>query len=394
VKEPSIVKKGEGRINVQLPGMDDVQAAVETIGTTAVLEFRMVDDEFDDARAEQMLQAAKTKMPPEQFADDELLNLWLWENRQIDEDRIVLWEYRIDPATKEEVRAVPMVLVNTVVLTGNDVNDATVGFDSQSQEAQVNLNFKPRGGQIFCDITTQSVGKQFAVILDQKIQSAPQIQERICGGSARIRMGAAEDPLAEAQKLALVLRTGALDAPVVVASVRHVGATLGQDAIRGGTIAALVGSILVYAFMAIWYKTAGIVADIALTVNLLMVLASLALSGATLTLPGIAGLALTVGMAVDANVVVYERIREELRLGVHPRKAVEAGFSQGLVAVLDGNITTMIAGIVLFSYGTGPIRGFAITLIIGNITTLVAAVFVTRTIMELLTRSSTARLRI
>jgi preprotein translocase subunit SecD len=191
-----------------------------------------------------------------------------------------------------------------------------------------------------------------------------------------------------------VLRTGALDAPVVVASVRYVGASLGADAIRQGTIAALLGSSLVYLFLVVWYKTSGVIADVALTVNVLMVLAALGIFGATLTLPGIAGIALTVGMAVDSNIIIYERIREELRLGVHPRKAVDIGFEKALVAVVDANITTGIAGIVLYSYGSGPIKGFAVTLLIGIITTLVTAVFVTRTIMESITRSSATRLRI
>ncbi|MEZ4240217.1 MAG: protein translocase subunit SecD [Myxococcota bacterium] len=394
VKEPSIVKKSGGRINVQLPGMDDVQAAVDAIGTTAVLEFRMVDEEFDDAYLEQMLADARQQMPEDQYLDDDLLNEWLYDNKRLDDDRIILWEYAPDPEqNNKEVRTRALPLKSEVVLTGNDVNDAGVGWD-QNQQPYVMLEFKPRGGQIFCDITEESVGKRFAVILDDVVQSAPNIKERICGGSARIEMGQAEDPTKEAQTLALVLRTGALDAPVVVASVRHVGASLGADAIKQGTIAALLGSALVYLFLVIWYKTAGIVADIALTINVLLVLASLGMFGATLTLPGIAGIALTVGMAVDSNIIIYERIREELRLGVHPRKAVDIGFEKALVAVVDANITTGIAGIVLYSYGSGPIKGFAVTLLVGIITTLVTAVFVTRTIMESITRSSATRLRI
>lgn len=393
VKEPSIVKKSGGRINIQLPGMDDVQAAVDAIGTTALLEFRMVDEEFDDAYLEQMLAAARAEMPKDQYEDDELLNIWLWENNRLDEDRIVLWEYHAleEGGPPERVQALP--LKSEVVLTGNDVNDASVGWD-QNQQAYVSLNFKPRGGQIFCDVTGEAVGKRFAIILDNEIQSAPNIRERICGGAARIEMGGSDDPTKEAQTLALVLRTGALDAPVVVASVRQVGATLGADAIREGTIATVVGSVFVYLFMALWYRTSGVIADVALTINVLMVLASLGMFGATLTLPGIAGIALTVGMAVDSNIIIYERIREELRLGVHPRKAVDIGFEKALVAVVDANITTAIAGIVLYSYGTGPIKGFAVTMLVGILTTLVTAVFVTRTIMEILTRSSAARLRI
>jgi preprotein translocase subunit SecD len=394
VKEPSIVKKGGGRINVQLPGMVDVKSAVDAIGTTAILEFRMVDEEFDDAVLQEIINKAADALPEDQFLDDELLNVWLWDRQQalLDRDRIILWEYETEAdGTQRRLRALP--LMNKVLLTGNDVNDAGVGWD-QNQIPYVSMEFKPRGGQIFCDVTGEAVGKRFAIILDDQIMSAPSIRERICGGAARIEMSSSAEPMKEAKTLALVLRTGALDAPVVVASVRHVGATLGADSIRSGSLAAGIGSMVVLVFMALWYRTSGLIADFALVVNILLVLGCLALFGATLTLPGIAGIALTAGMAVDANIIIYERIREELRLGVHPRKAVDVGFDKAVVAVLDANITTAIAGIVLFSYGTGPIKGFAVTLLIGIITTLVSALFVTRTLMELVTRSSAARLRI
>jgi preprotein translocase subunit SecD len=392
VKEPTIAKKGGGRIEVQLPGLADVQGAVDTIGTTAILEFRMVDEEFDESVLDQVLSAARTALPPEQYADDMILNEWLWAQGRLPEDRLVLWTYSKEKG-KEDERAQPFPVRNEIPLTGNDVNNASVGWDQQ-QQPYVRLEFKPRGGQIFCDLTTESVGKRFAIVLDQRVQSAPSIREKICGGQASIEMSSADDPLKDAQTLAIVLRTGALDAPVVVASVRHVGASLGQDAIRSGTTGAVVGSLLVAGFMILWYRTSGVVANLALVVNVLMILAALAMFGATLTLPGIAGIALTVGMAVDANIVVYERIREELRLGVQARKAVDAGFEKALVAIVDSNITTAIAGIVMYSYGTGPLKGFAVTLLIGIATTLVTAVFVTRTIMDVLTRSSSARLRI
>ncbi len=409
VKEPAIVKKGGGRINVQLPGMVDVEAASKAIGTTAVLEFRMVNHEFDDALLEQILDAAQEQMPEDQFFDDDLLNRWLWDTKRLDPDSIILWS---EPGNEKQLlyasnswprkrtdegvplEAAPNVLHIDVPLTGNDVNDAGVSFDPQTNVAGVSLEFKPRGGQIFCDLTAEAVGKNFAIILDNIVRSAPRINERICGGAARISMDSATDPMAESQNLSLVLRTGALDAPVVIASVRQVGASLGADSIRQGTTGAAVGGIIVLVFMALWYRMAGVIADFALVVNVMLILAALAALGATLTLPGIAGIALTMGMAVDANIIIYERIREELRLGVQPRKAVDVGFEKAVVAVLDANITTAIAGIVLFSYGTGPIKGFAVTLLFGIVTTLVSALFVTRTVMELVTRSSSARLRI
>lgn len=391
VKEPSIVKKGGGRINVQLPGLADVQSAVDAIGTTAVLEFRLVDEEFDDAVLEQMLVAAQAAMPEDQYLDDELLNLWLWEQRHLEDDRLILWQYEETP--DGPVRSIPIALKSEVVLTGNDVNNANVGRD-QNQQPFVSLGFKPRGAKTFCDITSANVQKRFAIILDSQIESAPNIRERICGGTASIEMGQAIDPMKDAQNLALVLRTGALDAPVVVASVRQVGASLGADSIRQGSVAAAAGSLLVLVFMALWYRTAGLIADFALVLNVALVLSCLALFGATLTLPGIAGIALTVGMAVDANIIIYERIREELRHGEALRKAVGEGFDKAVVAVLDANITTAIAGVVLYSYGTGPIKGFAVTLLIGIGTTLVSALFVTRSVVNMATRQSAATLKI
>ncbi|NCG19124.1 MAG: protein translocase subunit SecD [Rhodobacterales bacterium] len=392
VKEPSIVRKGGGRINVQLPGEVDLQAAIDAIGTTAVLEFRMVDEKFDPSVLNQIIGTAHEAMSVGAFLDDDLLNQWLWDSKNLNEDRIVLWDY-IQNEAGEDVRDRNYALMNEVVLTGNDVNSAKVAWDQQ-QFPYVALGFKPRGGTIFCDITTANVGKRFGIVLDNEVQSTPSIREAICGGQASIDMAGGVDPLKDAETLSLVLRTGSLDAPVEVGSVSTIGASLGRDSIRKGSSAALVGGGIVLVFMVVWYGSSGIIADIALMLNVLMVMASLALFGATLTLPGIAGIALTVGMAVDANIIIYERIREELALGVHARKAVDVGFEKAVVAVLDANITTAIAGVVLYSYGTGPIKGFAVTLLIGIMTTLITALFVTRTLMELSTRNSNARLRL
>jgi preprotein translocase subunit SecD len=268
-----------------------------------------------------------------------------------------------------------------------------VNWDQQ-QQPYVALGFKSRGAQVFCQVTTDNVGKRFAIILDEEIRSTPVIRDRICGGNASIEMGASMNALQDANTLSLVLRTGSLNAPVSVGEVRVMGATLGRDAIRQGTVAAIIGACLVFIYMALWYRLSGIIANIALGMNVLVMMAILAMFGATLTLPGIAGIALTVGMAVDANIIIYERIREELRLGVHARKAVDAGFEKAFSAIMDSNITTAIAGVVLYSYGTGPIKGFAVAMNIGIVTTLITALFVSRTLMELITRSSQARLSI
>ncbi len=390
VKEPSIVKKGGGRINVQLPGVVDLQSAIDAIGTTAVLEFRLVDMEFDESELQRILTAAQDTLPAEQFAHDPSVNQWLQRTKRLPENRIVMFEYEDTPEGR--IRKFPYVL-KEVILTGNDVNNAGVAFD-QNNLPYVSLEFKPQGSRIFCTVTTENVRKNFAIVLDGEVKSAPSIRERICGGRASIEMGSSLDALKDAETLSLVLRTGSLNAPVSIGEVRTVGSTLGQDAIRSGGIATIIGASLVLVFMFLWYRTAGLLADVSLALNVMMVLACLALFGATLTLPGIAGIALTIGMAVDANIIIYERIREELDLGQHARRAVDTGFDKGLSAVLDANITTAIAGIVLFSYGTGPVKGFAVTLLIGIITTVVSALFVNRTFMELATRSSTARLKI
>ena len=312
----------------------------------------------------------------------------------MDDDQIILWEY--EPAAEEgqlEKRSTWYVLKNKIILTGADVNDAGVSWD-QTQQPYVALEFKPTGAQTFCQVTTDNVGKPFAIVLDGQVRSAPNIRERICGGRASIEMGSSADAVNDANTLAVVLRTGSLNAPVVFGNITAVGPSLGADAIRAGMIGMGIGGFIILAFMGTWYRASGMIASVALILNVTLVFALLAGFGATLTLPGFAGIALTVGMAVDANIIIYERIREELRLGVKARKAVETGYEKGVVAVVDANITTAIAGVVLYSYGTGPIKGFAVTLLIGIFTTLVTALFVTKTFMELSTRRSTARLSI
>lgn len=384
VKEPSIQRKGDNSINVQLPGRVNLQDAVAALGTTAVLEFMLVDEDFDAAELERGLQAAKEALSPEDYLDDEVLNDWLVETHRIGRENRVMWEYSKnakDPKAPE-VRSQPYVLKDEVILTGDDVNDAQVSMD-QYNTPYTALEFKPRGAQIFGEVTGENINKRFAIVLDKKVRSAPVIRDRIAGGRASIEMGAGNvnEALRESQTLSLVLRTGALPAPVTLAEVRTIGASLGQDAIEGGVKAALIGAILVVLLMTVYYKRAGVVADVALAINVLFIIALLALVGATLTLPGIAGIALTVGMAVDANIIIYERIREEVRLGKGARAAVDAGFENALSAIIDGNITTAIAGVVLYSYGSGPIKGFAVTLLIGITTTLFTAVYVSRTLM-------------
>lgn len=393
VKEPSIVKMGGGRINVQLPGVSDAQQAMDALGEQATLQFRMYDHDSDTNSLRIWSNEAKQTLSEAEFNDIELLNTWLRDKGYVPEDRIVLWSIDEEDAEGNVLSKSLMQLHQDIVLTGADVDNANVGFD-QNNFPRVSLDFKPRGGRIFCDVSTANVGKRFAIILDGEVRSAPNIREAICGGSASIDMGNSAGAVDEANTLALVLRTGALTAPVEIGQVREIGSSLGADAVQAGKYGAGIGGLVILLFMGLWYRRAGWVANVALALNMLLVFAALTMFEATLTLPGIAGIALTIGMAVDANIIIYERIREELRLGVSARKAVDTGYDKGLVAVLDANVTTFIAGVVLYSYGTGPIKGFAVTLMIGIGTTLITALFVTRTFMEIMTRQSDARLKI
>ncbi len=392
VKEPTIMQKGGYSITVQLPGMDDMQEAIKIIGTTAVLEFMMVDEDIRPELIEKVLLEAEKQLDTANYEDDRALSDWLVRTGRIPDGDRLLWKYERDINGKE-MRINALVVKEDVVLTGDDINDAHVSMN-QYNEPYVSMAFKPRGARIFSEVTGQNVGKRFAIVLDAKMRSAPVIREKIAGGMASIEMGGGgyQEQLSDASVLSLVLRTGALPAPVTIAEVRVVGATLGQDAITSGIEATLLGGLLVLLFMVVYYKSIGFVADLALLLNVVFIMALLAAFGATLTLPGIAGIALTIGMAVDANIIIFERIREELRLGKTARAAVDAGFDKAVSAVLDANITTFIAGVVLFSYGSGPIKGFAVTLMIGIATTLFSAIFVSRTMLDLLTRKAATRL--
>lgn len=386
VKEPVITLRGDDGIDIQLPGETDIDDAVATVGTTAQLVFQLVDEDASVERVAQGVEAAKAAMSPEAWANDQELSEWLEQNGYIPAGRMVLWEYRktTEGGKTTRERTVPYVLKSEQVLTGEDINDAQTQNNSQTGEYYVALEFKPRGQSIFSQVTGENVGKRFAIILDDEVRSAPKIIQKITG-NASITMGTGniDEQFKEASQLALVLRSGALPAPVSVGEVRTVGASLGQKAVSEGLLATLIGSALVLAFAAWYYRLAGVLADISLAVNVLTVMALLAAVGATLTLPGICGIALTVGMAVDANIIIYERIREELRAGKGMRAALDLGFERAVVAVVDANITTLLAGIVLYSYGSGPLKGFAVTLMIGIFTTLFSGVFVTRTLMQL-----------
>ena len=361
VSEPDIRIQGDDRILVQLPGIKETQRAKDLIGKTALLEFKLVDDSHDvDA-------AVKGNVP----AGLELL----YENREDKETH--------------RVSKTPFLVQKRALLTGNYLTDARVQIDSQYNEPYVAIKFDKKGAQLFEKITEDNVKRRLAIVLDNKVYSAPVIQERIAGGEARITGRFTTE---EARDLAIVLRAGALPAPVTILEERTVGPSLGTDSIRQGVLAGIVGSILVVVFMAVYYSTAGLIADLALVFNILLIMAGLAGFGATLTLPGIAGIVLTIGMAVDANVLIFERIREELRTGKSPRAAIDAGFRMSTWTILDSNITTLIAAVVLFQFGTGSVKGFAVTLSLGIISSVFSALVLTRLIFDYLTSSAKVKI--
>lgn len=353
VAEPDVRRQGDTELVLQLPGISDPQRAVKLIGRTALLEFKLVEDTAD-------VQAAlKGKLPP---------------------GTELLYETRLDRHTGRTERT-PLVVRRRAMMTGEYITDARVQIDRQFNEPYVTVSFDARGTRLFGKITTENVKRRLAIVLDNNIYSAPVIQEPITRGDARITGNFTPE---EAHDLAIVLRAGALPAPVKIIEERTVGPSLGRDSVRMGLLSALVGSILVVAFMFYYYRMSGLIANIALILNVILVMAGLAALRATLTLPGIAGIVLTVGMAVDANVLILERMREELRLGKTMRAAVDAGYSRAIVTIFDCNLTTIVTALILYHFGTGPIRGFGVTLALGILASFFTAVFVTRVIFDYL----------
>jgi preprotein translocase subunit SecD len=348
VKEPSIQLRGEESIIIQLPGLQDPDQARRIIGTVAVLNFQFVTDE------------GSIENP--------------------DYDQEVLYEEIRDPATKEVISTRPYLVEKRIQMTGERVRDSRVGFLQTTGGAYVSLSLDDIGKREFADITRNNVGRLLAIVLDGKIQSAPRINEEIAGGEAQITGSFTPE---EASELALVLRSGALPAPIIINEERTVGPSLGADSIRKSLIALCIGFAAVIFFMMIYYEVAGIFSVLALLFNLFLIGAALAYFQATLTLPGMAGIVLTIGMAVDANVLIFERIREEIGRGSPLRTAVNTGFKRATVTILDSNITTMLAAIVLFQFGTGPIKGFAVTLSIGIAASMFTALIVGRALFEL-----------
>jgi len=361
VSEPEIRVQANNRILVQLPGIKDTRRAIDLIGKTALLEFKLVNDQFDPAKVTEA---------------------------ELGENLEVLYQQTRDPETNAIVSKRPFVLEKKSLMTGEYISNANVRFNSQFGEPYVSMEFNAQGAKLFDQITAANVKRRLAIVLDKNVYSAPVIQERISGGQAQV---SGRFSAKEAHDLAIVLRAGALPAPIKILEQRAVGPSLGRDSIRKGLVSMVVGFIFVVIFMVVYYRLSGLVANVALILNVLFIMSILALAQATLTLPGIAGIVLTIGMAVDANVLIFERIREELRLGKTPRASLDSGYSKAFLTIMDANITTLIAAIVLYQYGTGPIKGFAVTLSVGILSSLYTAIFVTHLVFDMVAERRTLK---
>ena len=354
VAEATIARQGVDRILIQLPGVQDPDRAKALIGKTALLEFKLLDEQTP------VEQALAGRLP---------------------ETSEVLYERRVDKETKVE-RKIPNVVQKRTLLTGSELTRAEVQADPNSAgNWQVSIEFTATGTRVFGEVTEQNVARRLAIILDGTLYSAPRINERIPGGRAVIT---GQFTVEEARDLAIVLRAGALPAPVTILEERTVGPSLGADSIRQGMIAILGSAGAVFVFMLLYYRLSGVIADVALVLNLIVLLACMAAFGATLTLPGIAGIALTIGMAVDTNILIFERIREELRVGKTARSAIEAGFARALRTIIDTHLTVMVTAAILYNFGTGPVKGFAVSLFVGLAASLFTAYFFTRLLFDII----------
>lgn len=389
VAEPSITAQGTDRILVQLPGIQDATRAKNLINKTARLEFMILHENYNPGELGQWIQEAEEKggyklgqgeMTYSKYV--ERVNADLKE--KLPKDTVVYFEKNAS-AKNLEAGSVPYLLRTDTNLGGDELKDAYVTQD-QYGSWQVAINFTPQGGRKFASLTEKNVGKRMAVVLDKVIKSAPNIREKIPNGRGVIEMGSgnSQNVLEESQLIATALRAGSLPASLEQLEERTVGPSLGADSIAKGKKAGLIGAVLVLIFMIFYYKVSGVIANIALTFNILILLAVLTSLGATLTLPGVAGIVLTLGMAVDANVIIFERIKEELAKGAGLTLAVKEGYARAFSAIFDANITTAAVCVVLMYFGTGPVRGFAVTLVIGIVASMFTAIFVTRTIYEFL----------
>ncbi len=408
VTEPTIARRGESNILIQLPGVKDPQRALDMIGRTAQLEFKIVEAEassvfttIDPATLPEGVVARQNSFsgPGGKSIVDNFFELPVVQKEAVRE----LLESKIDnekmiafgeTSQGREGFLRTYLLTSKAGITGDYLIDARVSQNPDlPSDYHVSMTFDQKGARIFENLTEVNKKRNMAIVLDDVVSSAPQIQDRIAGGSAMITLGSTGDArkkFQEATDLTLVLKAGALPAPVEIREKRQVGKTLGAESVDSGRMAIMVGVLMVLVFMFIYYRSSGLIANLALVLNIFFVLAVLAMFEATLTLPGMAGIVLTIGMAVDANVIIFERIVEELRIGKTPRAAIDSGYGKAFSTIMDANITTLIAGIVLMQYGSGPVRGFAVTMIIGIICSVFTAIVVTRLVFDF--KSSRSRL--
>lgn len=413
VSEPTIAKQGTDKIIIELPGVVDRERAKEIIGRTAQLQFRLVEKdettqeflkEMDEALYE-VLKKEEARLGTEdtlEILENPLLGL-IYRGRIVETDVKLMENY----LARDEVRSfIPkkaeflfskieereglksrelLLVKKEAVLKGDAIVNAQAGIGTEKNPmgSKVDLTMTARARRNWARITGQNVGKRIAIVLDDKVQSAPVVIERIAGGRSMIEMGGAS--FEDAHDLALIIRAGALPAPVKPVFEKSVGASLGADSIKSGIRSIYIGGIIVLVFMIIYYSACGLVANFALFLNLLFLFAILSGFKATLTLPGLAGIILVIGTAVDANVLIFERIREELRTGKTMRAAISTGYSRAFRTILDANMTTFLAALILYYFGTGPIRGFAVTLSIGIVASFFTAIVVTRLIIDFFT---------
>jgi SecD/SecF fusion protein len=377
VAEPVIIRQGTDEIVVQLPGVKDPERALSLIGQTAQLEFKLLDEE-SVIDPWQLVSQAQNSGKWQWGESRKKLNLAL--QNQLPQGTEIYFERNVDKQTGKETK-IPLLIKSQVMMTGEMVKNAQVRVGGSFNEPYVGLDLTSRGGRIFAQVTEKNVGKRFAIILDEVVRSAPVIREKILGGSAQITGNFTYE---EATDLAIVLRVGALPAPVEIIQNLTVGASLGKDSIDKGIMSGLVGALLVMAFMIFYYRMSGVIANFGLVLNIFFLFGGLAAVGATLTLPGIAGIILSIGMAVDANVLIFERMREEFALGKSVKSGVEGGYDKAFWTIIDSQVTTLITAMALFLFGTGPIKGFAVTLTFGIIFNLISTLFGTRLVYDVL----------
>lgn len=386
VTEPEIIAQGSDRIVVQLPGVRDIERAKELIGKTAKLEFKIVNDSVPPATLMTWMEKAKaagiTYKKGEKFSEYiKKMNDFL--AKDLPEGHELAFE---KSKTDDESQNIPFVIEATPRITGDDLADARVLIDQQKNQPYVSMEFKSSGAKRFEETTGANIGRRMAVVLDGNVYSAPNIQAKIAGGQAQITLGGGANfnkVMSEARDLALILRAGALPVQLDFLEQRTVGPNLGNDSIQSAKFASIVGCVLVFIFAVVYYRFSGVIAIVTLLLNVLFTVAILVAMEATLTLPGIAGIALTVGMAIDTNIIIFEKIRDEIRKGLSSFKAYEMGFDSALWTILDAHITQAAAGFCLLNFGTGPIRGFAVTLLVGIAVTVYTAYYVSHILYEL-----------